>query len=198
MHQTSENVKISRYTILVRNPRYSPRDWRILSFIMLSHEFQLEETFLGELVNDLWELASGTRLERVRALRVVQPFFVVCKNAVLQFQFSSWSCVRFRVDLGMILTTWLKKIFIYHTVPCVLVGINFLGRNRECFVRTVPAPEICEYPRIVQSCRVCVACSSCTVIFFLFFVMIMIREYRACFILHSAWRWAHISKTSLI
>ena len=55
---------------------------------------------------------------------------------------------------------------------------------------------------VVQSCRVCVACSSdflcsSTVIFFVFFFMIMIREYRACFILHSAWRWAHISKTSL-
>ena len=50
---------------------------------------------------------------------------------------------------------------------------------------------------VVQSCRVCVACSSCTVIFFVFFFMIMIREYCACFILHSAWRWAHISKMPL-
>ena len=50
---------------------------------------------------------------------------------------------------------------------------------------------------VAQSCRVCVACSSCTVIIFVFFFMIMIREYCACFILHSAWRWAHISKTSL-
>ena len=49
---------------------------------------------------------------------------------------------------------------------------------------------------VAQSCRVCVACSSCTVIF-VFFFMIMIREYRACFILHYTWRWAHISKTSL-
>ena len=50
---------------------------------------------------------------------------------------------------------------------------------------------------VVQSWRVCVACSNCTVIFFVFFFMIRIREYRACFILHSAWRWAHISKMSL-
>ena len=71
-------------------------------------------------------------------------------------------------------------------IPRVSVESNFLGRTRECFVRTVPAPKICEYPRVVKNCRMCVACSSCTVIFFVFFFMIMIREYRACFILHSA------------
>ena len=85
------------------------------------------------------------------------------------------------VCLGMIFATRLKETFIYRTVQGVSARIDFLGRNRECLVRTVPAPETyC----VAQSCRVCVDCNSCTVIFFVFF-MIMIREYRACFILHS-------------
>ena len=67
---------------------------------------------------------------------------------------------------------------IYRAVQGVLARIDFLGRNRECLVRTVPAPETyC----VAQSCRVCVACSSCTVIFSVFFLRIMIREYHACF-----------------
>ena len=51
----------------------------------------------------------------------------------------------------------------------------------NCACRPVLRVSYC----VVQSCRVCVACSSCTVIFFVFFFMIMIREYHACFILHS-------------
>ena len=35
------------------------------------------------------------------------------------------------------------------------------------------------------------------ILFTYFWIMIMIREYRACFILHSARRWAHLSMTSL-
>ena len=73
---------------------------------------------------------------RVSAERVVQPFFVPYKNAGLQFQLSLWSCVRFKVCLGMIFTTWLKKAFIYRAVQDVLARVAFLGRNRECFVRT--------------------------------------------------------------
>ena len=77
----------------------------------------------------------------------------------------------------------MKEIFVYRAVQGVLALIDFLGRNHECFARTMPAPETyC----VAQSCRVCVACSSCTVIFSIFFFMIMIREYRACFILQSA------------
>ena len=52
----------------------------------------------------------------------------------------------------------------------------------NCACRRVLRVSYC----VVQRCRVYVACSSCTVIFFVFFFMIMIREYRACFILHSA------------
>ena len=52
----------------------------------------------------------------------------------------------------------------------------------NCACRRVLRVSYC----VVQSCRVCVACSSCTVILFVFFCMIMIREYRACFLLHSA------------
>ena len=75
------------------------------------------------------------------------------------------------------------ETFVYRAVQGVLVRTDFLGRNRERLVRTVPAPETnC----VVQSCRVCVACSSCTVVFSLFFFVIMIGEHRACFILHSA------------
>ena len=187
----------------------------------------------------------------------------------------SWSCVRFEVCLGMIFATWLKETFVYHAVQDVLAFELFLGRNRDCLVRTdIIVSEsalrvscrpyllsvktrvycssclvvVCSFQDlsgndihyisegdfhlsccarsfisyrfswekswmfcencachrvlrvsycVVQSCRVCVACSSCTVIFFVFFFMIMIREYRACFILHSAWRWAHISKMPL-
>ena len=187
----------------------------------------------------------------------------------------SWSCVRFEVCLGMIFATWLKETFVYHAVQDVLAFELFLGRNRECLVRTdIVVSEsalrvscrpyllsvktrvycssclvvVCSFQDlsgndihyisegdfhlsccarsfisyrfswekswmfcencachrvlrvsycVVQSCRVCVACSSCTVIFFVFFFMIMIREYSACFILHSAWRWAHISKMPL-
>ena len=187
----------------------------------------------------------------------------------------SWSCVRFEVCLGMIFATWLKETFVYHAVQDVLAFELFLGRNRECLVRTdIVVSEsalrvscrpyllsvktrvycssclvvVCSFQDlsgndihyisegdfhlsccarsfisyrfswekswmfcencachrvlrvsycVVQSCRVCVACSSCTVIFFVFFFMIMIREYRACFILHSAWRWTHISKMPL-
>ena len=36
--------------------------------------------------------------------------------------------------------------FVYHTVQDVLACVLFLGRNRECLVRTVPAAEFCEYP----------------------------------------------------
>ena len=187
----------------------------------------------------------------------------------------SWSCVRFEVCLGMVFATWLKETFVYHAVQDVLAFELFLGRNRECLVRTdIVVSEsalrvscrpyllsvktwvycssclvvVCSFQDlsgndihyisegdfhlsccarsfisyrfswekswmfcencachrvlrvsycVVQSCRVCVACSSCTVIFFVFFFMIMIREYRACFILHSAWRWAHVSKMPL-
>ena len=35
------------------------------------------------------------------------------------------------------------------------------------------------------------------ILFTYFWIMIMIREYHACIILHSACRWAHISMTSL-
>ena len=77
----------------------------------------------------------------------------------------------------------MKEIFIYCAVQGVLALIDFLRRNRECLVRIMPAPETyC----VAQSCGVCVACSSCTVIFSVFFFMIMIREYCACFILQSA------------
>ena len=31
------------------------------------------------------------------------------------------------------------------------MNVDFLGRNRECFVRTVPATEFCEYPIVL--CR---------------------------------------------
>ena len=48
----------------------------------------------------------------------------------------SWSCVRFEVCLGMIFATWLKETFVYHAVQDVLAFELFLGRNRECLVRT--------------------------------------------------------------
>ena len=35
------------------------------------------------------------------------------------------------------------------------------------------------------------------ILFTCFWIIIMIREYSVCFILHSAWRWVHISETSL-
>ena len=83
-----------------------------------------------------WPRHACTRRERVSAERVVQAFFVPYKNAGLQFQLSLWSCVRFSVCLGMILATWLKETFVYRAVKDVLAFEFFLGRNRECFVRT--------------------------------------------------------------
>ena len=35
------------------------------------------------------------------------------------------------------------------------------------------------------------------ILFTCFWIIIMIREYRTCFIVHSAWRWAQISETAL-
>ena len=51
----------------------------------------------------------------------------------------------------MTFTTYLKETFIYPAVQEVLARIDFLGRNFECFVRTVPAAEFCEYPIVL--CR---------------------------------------------
>ena len=86
-----------------------------------------------------------------------------------------WSCCAKRFSVHLI--SWEKSWMFCENCACTWdLGISYC---------------------VVQSCRVCVACSSCTAIFFVFFFMIMIGEYRACFILHSAWRWAHISKTSL-
>ena len=83
-----------------------------------------------------WPRHACTRRERVSASRVVQAFFVPYENAGLQFQLSLWSCVRFSVCLGMILATWLKETFVYRAVKDVLAFEFFLGRNRECFMRT--------------------------------------------------------------
>ena len=38
----------------------------------------------------------------------------------------------------------------------VLAHIDFLGRNRECFVRTVPAAEFFEYPTVLCRAVECV------------------------------------------
>ena len=38
----------------------------------------------------------------------------------------------------------------------VLARINFLGRNRECFVRTVPAAKFYEYPIVLCRAVECV------------------------------------------
>ena len=89
-------------------------------------------------------------------LRVSCSPSLLSKNVGLQLLRCLWSCVRFRFCLGMIFTQWLKKIFIDHAVPWVLVGSNYLGRNRECFVRTVPASEICEYPIVLRRAVECV------------------------------------------
>ena len=56
----------------------------------------------------------------------------------------------------MIFTTLLKETFIYRAVQEVLARIDFLGRNRECFVRTVPAPEFCKYPIVLCRAVECV------------------------------------------
>ena len=45
------------------------------------------------------------RCQLVYAPPAVQPVFVVNKNAGFMFQRSLWSCVRFKVGLGMIDTT---------------------------------------------------------------------------------------------
>ena len=56
----------------------------------------------------------------------------------------------------MTFTTYLKETFIYRAVQEVLSHIDFLGRNLECFVRTVPATEFCEYPIVLCRAVECV------------------------------------------
>ena len=55
----------------------------------------------------------------------------------------------------------------------------FLGRNRECLVRTVPAAEFCEYP-VPKQIGILLTYVS---------LIIMVRNCYVYFILHYAWRW---------
>ena len=56
----------------------------------------------------------------------------------------------------MTFTTYLKETFIYCAVQEVLAHVDFLGRNRECFVRTVPAAEFCKYSIVLCRAVECV------------------------------------------
>ena len=48
------------------------------------------------------------------------------------------------------------ETFVNRAVQGVLARIDFLGRNRECFVRTVPAAEFCKYPVVLCRAVECV------------------------------------------
>ena len=139
---------------------------------------------------------------------VVQPFFVVCKKrrssvpaffvVVCSFQISSENDIRHMTEgdfhfsccamsFSQHLFSWEKSWMFCENCACTW----------DLWVSYCVAQSCRVSYCVAQSCRVRVACSSCIVIFFVFFFMIMIREYRACSILHSAWRWAHIFKTSM-
>ena len=164
----------------------------------------LKENFVYRTVQDVlaleffsWEKSwmfgeNWHRREQVRTSRVVQALFVVCKNVCLvvvcSFQDLSGNDIHYISEGDFHLSCCARSFSSY----------RFSWEKSWMFCENCACRRVLQvFYCVVQSCRVCVACSSCTVIFFVFFFMIMIREYRACFILHSAWRWAHISKMPL-
>ena len=113
------------------------------------------------------------------ALRVsCRPSLLSMKTRVYCSSFFMVVC-SFRSLFGNDIRHMTEGDFVYHTVQDVLACVLFLGRNRECLVRTVPATEFCEYP-VPKHIGILLTYVS---------LIIMVRNCYAYFILYYAWRW---------